>query len=134
MVSIGGGAFIGCTGFTGNLIIPDGVTTIEERAFYSCSGLNGLTIGKNVTTINERAFYGCSNITGNVVFPASLTSTRIESFYGCNKVDAFQFPHSTPLGYYTDMLPSGATVIVPTEAVATYKAAYGWKDHTIVGY
>ncbi|HZK23640.1 MAG TPA: leucine-rich repeat protein [Atopostipes sp.] len=131
---IGVRAFFHCIGFTGDLVISDGLVIINNSAFQYCSGLTGLTIGKNVTTIEESAFNNCSNITGNVVFPASLTSTRKESFYGCNKVEAFQFPHTTPLGYYKDMLPSRATVKVPTSAVATYKAAYGWKDHTIVGY
>ena len=114
--------------------MPDRLTTIGHSAFAYCSDFTGLTIGKNVTTINQSAFNGCSNITGNVVFPESLTSTRKESFYGCNKVEAFQFPHTTPLGYYTDMLPSGATVKVPSSAVATYKATNGWNDYNIVGY
>ena len=134
VTTIEGRAFSGCSGFTGTLTLPDELLTIEENAFSNCFGLTGLVIGKNVTTIYGSAFEGCRNITNNVVFPASLTSTRNKSFYGCDKVEAFQFPHTSPLGYYTDMLPSGATVIVPTEAVATYKATNGWKDYNIVGY
>ncbi len=127
-------AFMGCTGFTGNLNLPDGVTTIGMSAFQLCTGFTGLTIGKNVTTINERAFYGCSNIAGDVVFPESLSSIRIEGFKGCNNVDAFQFPHTTPLGYYKDMLEMSVPVKVPNEAVSAYQSAYGWKEHTIIGY
>lgn len=43
-------------------------------------------------------------------------------------------PHTTPLGYYSNMLPSNATVEVPKEAVETYKSTDGWKDYNIVGY
>ena len=127
-------SFSGCSGFTGNLILPDGLTTINEWAFSSCTGFTGLTIGKSVATIYENAFNGCSKITGNVVFPESLASIRNDGFTGCKNVDAFQFPHTTPLGYFPNMLPSNATVKVPTEAVATYKATNGWKDYNIVGY
>jgi hypothetical protein len=134
LTTIGGGAFEGCTGFTGNLTLPDGLTTIEYDAFHGCSGLTGLTLGKNLTNINERAFYGCSNITGDVVFPATLTSIRINGFTGCKNVDAFQFPHTTPLGYNPNMLETSVPIKVPNEAVSAYQSADGWKEHTIVGY
>jgi len=91
-------------------------------------------MGNNIVTINSYAFTNCGNISGNVVFPISLASIRNGGFRGCNKVDAFRFPHTTPLPYNTDMLPGGATVEVPTSAVTTYKAADGWKNHNIVGY
>ena len=32
-------------------------------AFYNCSGLTSITIGKNVTRIGEHAFYNCSGLT-----------------------------------------------------------------------
>ncbi|MCL2073926.1 MAG: leucine-rich repeat protein [Marinilabiliaceae bacterium] len=52
------------SGFTGNLIIPEGVTSIEMGAFRLCTGLDGtLTIPASVTSIGERAFRGCTNIT-----------------------------------------------------------------------
>ena len=103
-------------------------------AFAHCSGFTGLTIGKSLTTIDNWAFYGCENLSGNIVFPNRLSSIRQNAFTNSYNVAAFQFPHTIPLGYYPNMLPSGATVKVPTSAVATYKATNGWKDHTIVGY
>ncbi len=134
LTTIGEYAFRNCSGFTGNLILPDGLTTIGDQAFYDCSGFTGLTIGKSVSTIHESAFIYCNNITGNVVFPESLISIRNEAFNGCHSVDAFQFPHTTPLTYYTDMLEKSVPVKVPNQAVSTYQSTNGWKDHTIVGY
>ena len=87
-----------------------------------------------MTTIYKNGFKGCSKITGNVVFPENLTSIREDGFTGCKNIDAFQFPHTNPLGYYRNMLPSNATVKVPTSAVETYKSTNGWKEHTIIGY
>ncbi|MDR2791304.1 MAG: leucine-rich repeat protein [Tannerellaceae bacterium] len=36
------GAFSGCTGLTGNLTIPNGITFIPNGVFANCSGLNGV--------------------------------------------------------------------------------------------
>jgi len=134
VTTLKGRAFQNCTGFTGSLILPDGLTTIGERAFQYCRGLTEVILGKSLTTIYDEAFYGCSSISEKIIFPKSLISTRKESFYECNKVEVFQFPHTTPLGYYPNMLPSNATVEVPAEAVETYKSTNGWKDYNIVGY
>ena len=41
------------------IIIGDGVTTIEEFAFFNCSKLTSVTIPNSVTTIGSRAFYNC---------------------------------------------------------------------------
>ena len=87
-----------------------------------------------MTTIHATAFCCCSNITGNVVFPKSLTSIRKGAFGGCYNVESFQFPHTTPLTYYTDMLDNSVPVKVPNEAVSTYQSTNGWKEHTIIGY
>ena len=57
-------AFRGCSSFTGDLVIPNSVTSIGERAFHECTGFNGaLTIGENVANIGRYAFADCSNIT-----------------------------------------------------------------------
>lgn len=127
-------AFYGCSGFTGTLNLPEGLTTIESAAFHGCTGFTGLVFGNSIDTIVDSAFKNCINITGNVIFPQSLNFITEYGFQGCDKVEAFRFPHATPLPYYPLMLPRGATVEVPTAAVATYKATYGWNDYNIVGY
>ena len=42
-----------------DLIIPDSVTMIEQYAFYYCTSLASITIGKGVTEIGKAAFYNC---------------------------------------------------------------------------
>ena len=42
--------------------IPDGVTSIEDYAFWGCSGLTSVTIPDSVTSIGEWAFSGCSSL------------------------------------------------------------------------
>ena len=42
------------------LVIPDGVESISEYAFYSCNSIAGVTIPGSVKSIGESAFYGCN--------------------------------------------------------------------------
>lgn len=102
--------------------------------FILLVGITRLSISENVTIIYKEAFRYCSNITGNIVFPESLTSIRKEAFQYCNSVDAFQFPHTTPLPYYINMFEKRVPVKVPSQAVSTYQSTNGWKEHTIIGY
>ena len=64
VTSIGNYTFYRCSGFTGDLTIPNSVTSIGHYAFYNCGGFTGsLTIPASVTSIGNRAFYYCSNFT-----------------------------------------------------------------------
>lgn len=84
VTSIGNYAFWGCTGLTG-VTIPDSVTSIGDRAFWSCTGLTAVTIPKGVTSIEYAAFYGCTGLNG-VTIPDSVTSIGNSAFEGCNKL------------------------------------------------
>lgn len=46
-----------------SITIPDGVTSIGDKAFSGCSGLTSIVIPDGVTSIGNRAFEGCSNLT-----------------------------------------------------------------------
>lgn len=50
-----------------SLVIPEGVTTIEHHAMYSCDNLEIVTFPKSLTLIQEEAFLHCSNLSG-VIF------------------------------------------------------------------
>lgn len=126
-------AFRNCSNFTGSLCIPQRVTRIEFIAFKNCLGFNKLELLEgNLTRIGPGAFGNCENISGELVVPLSIDIIREFAFDGCS-IKSFQFPHTTPLHYFYDILPSEAIVKVPSEAVNTYKAAEGWRDHTIMG-
>ena len=84
VTTIGEQAFSGCSGFTGDLTIPNSVKTIGESAFSGCSGFTGdLIIPNSVTTIRKRAFYGCSGFTGSLTLPNSVTTIESLAFYNC---------------------------------------------------
>ena len=64
------------------VIIGNGVTTIGEAAFRSCSHLTSVTIPNSVTTIGGWAFKYCSSLT-SVTIPNSVTTIGDNAFSGC---------------------------------------------------
>lgn len=48
-----------------HLVIPEGTTEIEDRAFESCSHLRSVYIPESVLTIGDYAFMGCSKLKKN---------------------------------------------------------------------
>ncbi|MBO7138800.1 MAG: leucine-rich repeat protein [Bacteroidaceae bacterium] len=66
-----------------DLVIPDGVTSIGDRAFSYCSGLTYISIPNSVTSIGNSTFSGCSGLT-SVIIPGSVTSIGNSGFYNCS--------------------------------------------------
>lgn len=64
VTSIGGGAFYETMGSIGlsSVIIPEGVKSIGEEAFYGCEGLSSITIPKSLADVGKNAFIYCYNI------------------------------------------------------------------------
>ena len=63
------------------LVIPNGITTINDYAFCGCS-LTFVTIPNSVTSIGYGAFYDCSGLT-SVTIPNSVTSIGGYAFLFC---------------------------------------------------
>ena len=73
--SIGYGAFAGCDGLIGNLLIPEGVLSIGAYAFDGCYGLMSVTVPASVSAIGSRAFFepvGLKHVIYEGEYPASV--------------------------------------------------------------
>ena len=70
---------------SGNVIIPDGVTSIVGDAFWDCTGLKSIKIPDSVTSIGCQAFFGCTGLK-SVEIPASVTSIEHMAFQNCKKL------------------------------------------------
>lgn len=76
-------AFYNCETLT-SIQIPNSVTDIKSYAFYGCSSLTNIAIPNSVSTIGFNAF-GSSGLT-NIVIPNSITSMGNSVFYECRSL------------------------------------------------
>lgn len=87
--------------------IPDGVTKIEDWAFYDCNKLTVMTIPSSVATIGEYALNFCTDLTELFVHAKTPPTVGTNAFINVNLA-----------------IP----VYVPAASLDTYKAAAAWKD------
>ena len=97
---------VGCK----NTIIPNSVTSIDEYAFYYCTGLSSIVIPNSVTKIGDYAFCGCTGLTDVYCYIADLS--RVSSGDG-------QF-------YLEDYDCSGRTLHVLHGKADAYRADENW--------
>lgn len=101
VTSIGYCAFMKDKGFTGSLVIPDSVKTIGSQAFRECTGLNGtLTIGSSVQTIGSHAFWGDAGLNGNLIIPDRVTEIGEQAFYNCSGLTGLDLGKVEIIGAY----------------------------------
>ena len=95
---------------SGEIIIPNSVTSIEERAFCFCSNLTSVIIPNSVTYIGNYAFAQCSALT--TVYCYASTPPSLEVFS-----DDF-----------LDHVCQNATLYVPQNSIDLYRNANGWSE------
>ncbi len=71
-----------------DVVIPDGVTTIKDNAFYFGS-FNSITIPSSVQTIGAQAFYDC--YVKSIVIPNSVTSIGLGAFGSCSGLEKITY-------------------------------------------
>ena len=94
---------------TGDIAIPETVTSISSYAFYgpesilqeitdstsvNGAGVQSVTVPSSVTFIPDLAFYRCGDLK-TVVLPKSITSVGRESFSRCTSLTDITIPEST---------------------------------------
>ena len=114
----------------GDVICP--VTTIGYEAFRNCESLTSVVIPNTVTTVEERAFDGCSsllkpvysdklfaympvNSTGSYTIPDGIETIASYAFYGCDKLSSITLSNSVKnVGFQAFCKTNIKTLIVGT--------------------
>lgn len=80
-------------GMTGEFTVPNGITTIAENAFQSCSKLTKVTIPGFVTEIQKEAFKSCYGLEAIDLDEDGYALTIRESaFYSCSGLTSVTLP------------------------------------------
>lgn len=101
---------IGISAFSSNatltdVIIPEGVTTLKDMAFYNCENLVNVTLPSTLTALEGESFAMCEKLTG-IILPDSLTKMDSMAFHGSgltsvtipkNLTDFYQFYNTASL-------------------------------------
>lgn len=100
LLKIKDGVVINCDINAVEIVIPDGVTGINDNAFADCASLTRIVIPNGVTSIGYGAFSGCAALT-HIAMPDSITSIGQRAFDGCTSLVSVTMPNSvTDIGDY----------------------------------
>ena len=91
---IGNRAFFSCSGLT-SIIIPNSVVSIDEYAFMHCKELSSVTIPNSVTNIGEYAFSYCGGLT-SVSIGSSVDDIGNYAFIVCDNLEYIKVLNSSP--------------------------------------
>ena len=102
---IAASAFSGRQDLT-SAVIPEGIVSIGESAFYDCYALAQADIPSTVTAIGTKAF-SHNRALQRAVLPEGLLTLGTEVFYDCKSLESVQLPAS--LATIGDYMFSGCT-------------------------
>ena len=83
-----------------NLVVPEGVTSIGERAFFGCSGLTSIDLSNctSLTSIGSSTFEDCGGLTEvDLSNCTNLTSIGGAAFSGCSGLTSIDLSNCTNL-------------------------------------
>jgi len=147
---IGSGAFLQNANLTGDLYIPDSVTTIETQAFYQCGFTGNIRMSQNIAYIGNQAFLAYAPVGDLYLYP-SLTYLGSWAFFVSNiNILTFTNPNISIGGAafycatvqeirsFCQVPPTlndcfngvwkGCPVHVPAGTLALYQATQYWSD------
>jgi len=136
-----------------SLILPDGLTTVEDLALYACQKLQTVYIPSSLTSIGSH-FLGASKVE-DVKIPEGVTELGSQFLDGCSALKTLELPSTFTSHYgafctgctalqsvtckaaappilqdydFGGVILAGVTLKVPADSVSAYQNAPIWKD------
>jgi hypothetical protein len=81
-----------------SIAFADGVTLIDSRAYYYCTGLKDLIIPEGMQNIGSYAFSYCSNIK-TISLPSSIESLGQQAFSKISELESISIPKDAPITF-----------------------------------
>ena len=107
VTSIGNGAFYGC-GYLDELVVPEGITSIGQRAFAR-TGVYSISLPASLTHIAPAAFSEMTYLEAFTVAKGCVAATAVDGvLMSANKKTLIAYPHAKGTSY---AVPQGVTTI-----------------------
>ena len=78
-------------GYSGEFVIPDHVTKINDYSFFGCAKLTALTIPDSVTEIGSHGLWGLSGVE-SLILPGGLSKIAEKTFCECTSLKELYIP------------------------------------------
>lgn len=75
----------------GSIILPSGMTKINNPGFTGCTNLTSVTLPETLKIIGGKAFQGCSSLK-SIIIPNSVTSISDSAFDSCTALTYVKLP------------------------------------------
>ena len=100
-----------------HIVVPDGITRIEDEAFWNCVELQSIEFPKSLRSVGEYSFRNCRKLT-HIVFPEGMEHIGYWSFYACRELKTAIIPASVT------EIERGAFEICPLLTIHAKKGSY----------
>jgi hypothetical protein len=119
----------------GNLILPEGLTTLGTVVFEGCYGIKNVVLPSTLLSIPLRSFSGDHRIV-SIDVNGDITSIGKQAFNNCSgltTLSLYRVTNVPTLGIYAFRGCSAlAHIRVPSGLVDAFKAASGWSDYASI--
>ena len=114
-----------------NIIISEGVITIEDNAFTGCRDLLSVSLPNTLEVIGVSAFYACEALE-RVSFGDNLMDIGVSAFHGCFSLTEIDLPHNLrTIQAYAFAETALTTVVIPPNVEEIGAASFYFNSNLI---
>ncbi len=120
--------------FLRNVILPQGLRSIGERAFYNCKALENVQLPESLIGISTNSFVNCTSLT-SITLPPRLNAIDYTAFENCINLKTIYNFNTNPITInpyvFKGINISNCNLVVPTNFLNKYASADVWKNFKV---